>query len=150
MSAIKTSETTTLFGTDRRVIALGFARMADAMGNSFLIVVLPLYIASGNVTGHLLGFSESLITGIVLGLFGLVSSICQPFTGRLSDRMGKRRLFVIVGLVIFMFANLAYIQAHSYTRTVSAQSCAGYCGRFNYYYEPGPGKRAQFTGKPWQ
>ena len=36
-----------LFGTDRRIIALGFARMADAMGNSFLIVVLPLFIASG-------------------------------------------------------------------------------------------------------
>lgn len=38
----------TVFGTDRRVLALAFARMADALGNSFLLVVLPLFIASGS------------------------------------------------------------------------------------------------------
>ncbi|MAL17695.1 MAG: MFS transporter [Balneola sp.] len=104
----------TLFGTDRRVIALGVARMADAMGNSFLIVVLPLYIASGSVSGEVFGFSESLITGIVLGLYGLVSSAFQPFAGRVSDRAGKRRLFVILGLILFMFANFAYVIADTY------------------------------------
>ncbi|MEQ8523286.1 MFS transporter [Gracilimonas sp.] len=111
MSATKSS---TLFGTDRRVIALGVARMADAMGNSFLIVVLPLYIASGSVSGELFGFSESLITGLVLGLYGLVSSAFQPFAGRLSDKAGKRRSFVILGLVLFMFANFSYVLADSY------------------------------------
>jgi MFS family permease len=111
MSSIQQS---TLFGTDRRVIALGVARMADAMGNSFLIVVLPLYIASGSVSGEVFGFSESLITGIVLGLYGLVSSAFQPFAGRISDRAGKRRLFVILGLILFMFANFAYVIADTY------------------------------------
>lgn len=111
MNATKSS---TLFGTDRRVIALGVARMADAMGNSFLIVVLPLYIASGSVSGELFGLSESLITGLVLGLYGLVSSAFQPFAGRLSDKAGKRRAFVILGLVLFMFANFSYVLADSY------------------------------------
>jgi hypothetical protein len=45
-----------LFGTDQRVVVLGIARMADAIGNSFLIVVMPLYIASGNVSGNFWGF----------------------------------------------------------------------------------------------
>lgn len=99
--------------------------MADAMGNSFLIVVLPLYIASGNVSGELLGLSESLITGIVLGLFGLVSSFCQPFTGRISDRIGKRRLFVILGLIAFMFTNLLYILAHSYMALLAIRTLQG-------------------------
>ncbi|WP_234571070.1 MFS transporter [Rhodohalobacter sp. 614A] len=116
---------TDIFGIDRRVIALGFARMADAMGNSFLIVVLPLYIASGNVTGNFLGFSESLVTGIVLGLFGLVSSFCQPFTGRFSDRIGKRRSFVLFGLVAFMFTNLLYIVAHSYAALLAIRTLQG-------------------------
>jgi hypothetical protein len=35
--------------TDRRVLVLAGARMVDAVGNSFLIVVLPLYIASQEV-----------------------------------------------------------------------------------------------------
>lgn len=104
----------TIFGTDKRIIALGFARMADAMGNSFLIVVLPLYIASGSVHGELLGLSESLITGFVIGLYGLVSSLFQPFAGRLSDKAGKRQFFVVLGLIIFMFANFSYVMADSY------------------------------------
>lgn len=119
-----------IFGIDRRVIALGFARMADAMGNSFLIVVLPLYIASGNVTGDLLGLSESFITGIVLGLFGLVSSLCQPFTGRFSDRIGKRRIFVLLGLVAFMFTNLLYTLAHSYTALLAIRTLQGIAAAF--------------------
>lgn len=103
-----------LFGTDARIIILGIARMADAIGNSFLIVVLPLYIASGQVEGEFFGLSGSLITGIVLGLFGLVSSVFQPITGRFSDKLGKRKLFVLLGLVLFMFANFFYSLADTY------------------------------------
>lgn len=113
------------FGTDRRIIALGVARMADAMGNSFLVVVLPLYIASGEVTGNVLGLSESLITGIVLGLFGLVTSFCQPFAGRLSDRVGKRRLFVIIGLIFFTFANFSYVLADTYLSLLLIRTAQG-------------------------
>ncbi len=103
-----------IFGTDQRVVVLGLARMADAMGNSFLVVVLPLYIASKNVSGHTLGLSKEMITGIIIGLFGIVSAVLQPFTGRLSDKLGKRRLFVILGLLLYMVADFMYTQAHSY------------------------------------
>jgi len=99
--------------------------MADAMGNSFLIIILPLYIASGEVSGDLFGLSESLITGIVIGLFGLVSSFCQPFTGRISDKIGKRRIFVLVGLFLFMLANFSYSLAHSYTTLLIIRSVQG-------------------------
>ena len=102
-------------GFDRRVFILGFARMADAMGNSFLIVVLPLYIASENIEGEFLGLKESLITGIILGVFGLITSLSQPFTGRLSDKLGKRKLFVVIGLLLFTLANFSYSYAHTYT-----------------------------------
>jgi MFS family permease len=120
-----TNHRTTFFGTDSRIIALGAARMADAIGNSFLIVVLPLYIASGSVSGELFGLSESLITGLVLGLYGLVSSAFQPFAGRLSDRAGKRRLFVISGLLIFMVANFSYILVNNYALLFLVRSIQG-------------------------
>lgn len=116
----------TIFGTDSRVVILGIARMADALGNSFLIVVLPLYIASGEVDGDFFGLSESLITGIVIGLFGLVSSFLQPLTGRISDKLGKRKLFVLAGLFIFTIANFAYTMAHSYTLLLVIRAVQGF------------------------
>jgi MFS family permease len=82
-----------VFDVDQRIITLAIARMVDSFGNSFLIVVLPLYIASGAVSGGTFGASEALITGIILSAFGFFNSFLQPFTGRISDRFGRRKLF---------------------------------------------------------
>ncbi len=104
--------------------------MADSMGNSFLIVVLPLYIASKSVSGELFGLSETLITGLILGLFGLVTSFSQPFAGRLSDKFGKRKLFVLLGLAIFTLANFSYSLAHSYILMMLIRGTQGLAAAF--------------------
>lgn len=119
-----------ILGTDRRVLILGFARMADALGNSFLIVVLPLYIASESISGELLGLRESLITGLILGLFGLITSFTQPLTGRLSDKVGKRKLFVLIGLAIFTVANFSYALADSYALLMIIRVVQGIAAAF--------------------
>ncbi|WP_417935937.1 hypothetical protein [Haloarcula saliterrae] len=54
--------------TDSRVLTLAFARMADALGNFFLIIVLPLSIASGRVT--LSGIAVALVFAPSLALAG--------------------------------------------------------------------------------
>jgi len=90
---------------DRDVLTLALARMADAVGNSFLIIVLPLYIASTDITGGAFGLSEALVTGLILSMYGFFSSFLQPFTGRLSDRRGARRVFILFGLGILAVAN---------------------------------------------
>jgi MFS family permease len=108
-------------GVDRRIIALGLARMADAVANSFLIIVLPLYIASGTVGGWGFGLSEAAITGLVLGAFGIVNSVVQPFAGRLSDRAGRRKAFILFGLVALGVVTLGYAQATSYTVLLSVR-----------------------------
>lgn len=103
-----------LFGTDRRILALATARMADAVGNSFLIIVLPLYVASDLVEGNVFGLPASLIAGLVLALFGIASSLAQPFAGRLSDVWGRRKVFVLGGLIVFGFVNVAFAGASAY------------------------------------
>lgn len=95
-------------------MALGFARMVDAVANSFLIVVLPLYIASGEVTSAPLGLSDSAATGVILASFGIFSAAAQPFAGRLSDRLGRRRVFVIGGLLALAVLNSAYPLARGF------------------------------------
>lgn len=103
-----------IFNADRRVAVLGIARMADAAANSFLVIVLPLYIASGRVGGWSFGLGEAAVTGVILALFGVLNSAAQPFIGRLSDRLGKRQLFVLAGLLLTAAMDFAYAFAHSY------------------------------------
>lgn len=114
----------------RAVIALGVARMADAVANSFLVIVLPLYIASGEVTGNAFGLSESALTGVILATFGLFNAFAQPFAGRLSDRLGRRRAFVLNGLLVLAGFNFLYIFAHSYTALLFIRIGQGLCVAF--------------------
>ncbi|WP_227375669.1 MFS transporter [Haladaptatus halobius] len=114
-----------MFGIDRRVLALALARMADAVGNSFLIVVLPVYIASGAVSGDTFGLAEAMVTGIVLSLFGFLNSFTQPFAGRISDRTGKRKVFILLGLAILAVTNVAYAFAESYVSLVVIRALQG-------------------------
>jgi len=122
---------------DRRVVALGLARMADAIGNSFLIVVLPLYLASGQVPieglvgtelsalGVSLTVTEYLLVGLVLSLFGFLNSFSQPFTGRLSDRTGRRRAYILFGLLLLGAASGAYAFVSSYWLVVALRVIQG-------------------------
>lgn len=124
-----------MLGTDRRVLVLALARMADAVANSFLIVVLPLYIASGAISLDalvgtqvpLLGLevTEELLIGLVLSLFGFLNSLSQPFTGRLSDRTGRRKVYIMFGLALLAVASAAYIVADSYLTVVLFRALQG-------------------------
>ncbi|WP_458206946.1 MFS transporter [Haladaptatus sp. NG-SE-30] len=114
-----------MFGIDRRVLALALARMADAVGNSFLIVVLPVYIASGAVTGETFGLAETMVTGIVLSLFGFLNSFTQPFAGRISDRTGRRKVFILFGLAILTVTNVAYAFAGNYVSLLVIRALQG-------------------------
>lgn len=114
-----------LAGTDRRVVILGLARMADAIGNSFPIIILPLYIASGTITSGSLGLDEAFVTGVIISAFGFVNVIGQPLAGRFSDRTGRRRAFILLGLALLAIANFAYSLAGSYTALLAVRALQG-------------------------
>lgn len=115
---------------DKRVVALGAARMADAMGKSFLVIALPLYIASESITGSTLGVSPSLLTGVILALFSVANSVVQPLAGRLSDLMGKRKIFVLAGLLLLTFVNLAFGWATQYWELLVLRTIQGVAAAF--------------------
>lgn len=118
------------FGVDPQVLALALARMSESVGNSFLIVVLPLFIASDFITGNSFGLTEVFITGLVLSIFGLVNSPLQPFTGRLSDRSGRRKIFVLFGLTLIAIASFAYSLTSTYWHLIVLRVLQGVAGAF--------------------
>jgi MFS family permease len=127
-----------MFGTDRRVVVLALARMADAVANSFLIVVLPLYIASGELAlpgyegAAILGLPVTLelLIGVALSLFGFLNSFAQPFTGRLSDRTARRKVYILFGLAVLAVTSVAYALVESYEALLVVRGLQGLGGAF--------------------
>ncbi|GAB6878132.1 MFS transporter [Halorubrum gandharaense] len=117
-------------GVNPQVLALALARMSESVGNSFLVVVLPLFIASEFVTGATFGLTEVFITGVILSIFGFVNSPLQPFTGRLSDRTGKRKVFVLFGLTLIAAAGVGYAFAATYWHLIGLRVLQGVAGAF--------------------
>ena len=115
-------------GVSRQVLILAVARMTESIGNSFLIVVLPLFIASDAIGGSALGLGEVAFTGVVLSLFGFVNSPLQSFTGLLSDRTGRRRVFVLVGLVLIGIASFSYSLSTAHWQLLGLRVLQGMAG----------------------
>jgi MFS family permease len=99
-------------GANRTVMALSIARMGDAIGNSILIIVIPLYVAK--LPSPWLPFPETVRVGLLISIFGLVNALLQPIMGALSDRLEKRKMFIFLGLVLMGLATLGFIPANEY------------------------------------
>lgn len=124
--------------TDRRVLVLALARMADAIANSFLIIVLPLFIAGGHVDlDGLVGQSVlgipitvEFIIGVVLSVFGFLNSFSQPFTGNLSDRTQRRKVYILLGLAILAISSAAYAFVQDVWQLLIVRALQGIGGAF--------------------
>lgn len=102
----------TRLGLNRDVLALSLARLGDAVGNSLLFVVMPLYIAQ--LPAPWLPLSEPLRAGIYISLFGIVNFFAQPVAAAVIDRFNRRKIFVLAGLLILAAATGAYVFAKVY------------------------------------
>ncbi len=110
-------------GVNRPVMALSFARLADAMGNSILFIVLPLYVAQ--LSAPWFPFPEPVRVGILLSLFGLTSAMFQPVMGALSDRLGRRKIIIQAGLLIMGIGTLAFMFAARFTDLLLLRAMQG-------------------------
>lgn len=119
-----------ILNADRRVIALGIARMGEAVGISFLIIVIPLFIASETITGDFFGLTEAAITGIILSIFGFVNSPLQPIVGRFSDQIGERKRLILFGLAMLAVTSFAYSLATTYWELIFFRVLQGIAAAF--------------------
>jgi len=122
---------------DARILTLALARMVDAIANSFLVVVLPLYLGSQAVTlpsfvgttatvgGVVVPLTPELLIGVVLSLFGFLNSLGQPFTGALSDRTGRRKAFLLAGLALVGVGSAGYVVLTDYASILAMRGLQG-------------------------
>ena len=86
---------------------------------AFTVLFIALFVSMlglGVVSPLLSIYANDLgATGIWLGAifsgFNIARAIIMPIVGRLSDRWGRRRVFLIVGMIFFGFSSLGYVLA---------------------------------------
>jgi MFS family permease len=93
-------------GVNRTVLALAVARFGDALGNSILFVIIPLFVVK--LPAPILSFPTEIRVGILISLFGLVNASLQPVMGGLGDRLGRLKPLVLVGLAVMAAGTLGF------------------------------------------
>jgi MFS family permease len=96
-------------GVNRVVLALSFARLGDAIGNSILFIVIPLFVAK--LPAPWFPFPETVRIGFLIAVYGIVNAVFQPVMGAFSDHLNRRKPFIQLGLLLMGGATLAYILA---------------------------------------
>ncbi|MEJ2722342.1 MAG: MFS transporter, partial [bacterium] len=110
-------------GVNRIVLALSVARLGDAIGNSILFIILPLYVAA--LPAPWVHVPESVRVGILISLYGFVNSGLQPLMGGLSDRIQRRKPFILGGLVLMGAGTFLFIFANRFVELVALRSLQG-------------------------
>jgi MFS family permease len=110
-------------GANRAVLALSFGRLGDAIGNSIVFIVVPLYI--GSLPAPLFPVPETVRAGIVISLFGFVNAFLQPFAGALSDRVNRRKPFVLGGLLLLSVATVSFVLVRQYIALLGLRAFQG-------------------------
>lgn len=99
-------------GINQGVLALSIARLADALGNSILFIIIPLYVAQ--LPHPSFKVPVPVLVGILISIYGLINSGLQPLTGALCDRFGRHKQLIQIGLGLVGLATLCFIFANRY------------------------------------
>jgi len=81
------------------------------------VLLIPLF-------AHQLGLSLT-ATGFVLAVFSLAVITFSPLWGHLSDRWGRRKLFLTLGNLVFFASSLSHFYVHSLEGLVVARFIQG-------------------------
>ncbi|TGC11508.1 MFS transporter [Methanolobus halotolerans] len=92
---------------DPQLYILSFSKLFKDLGTGMLAFLIPLYI----VGLHSSVFADTPIVvkaGIVATVFGISNAFSQPLMGRLSDRLDRRKVFIVAGMLGFTVLSFIY------------------------------------------
>ncbi len=117
------SRVKTAMGANRTVVALSVARLGDALGNSILFIVIPLYVTE--LPSPWFPWPQPLRAGLLLSLYGLAAAVAQPFAGALSDRLGRRKPLIVSGLGLMAAATIGFAPATRFAELLGLRLLQG-------------------------
>lgn len=94
-----------------------FTLFLSAMGFGIILPLLPFYALSLGV--------QPFELGILTATFALMSLLFSPFFGRLSDKIGRKKV-LLVGTFGFMIAYLVFAFADSFWMALLARALEGF------------------------
>jgi MFS family permease len=68
---------------------------------------------------------ESFLVGLLISVYGLVFTFLQPFTGSISDRLDRRKIFILSGLLVMAASTYSFSFATSYAHLVIIRTLQG-------------------------
>jgi MFS family permease len=110
-------------GANRAVLALSMARLGDAIGNSILFIVIPLYVA--DLPAPWFPIPETVLVGLLISLYGLTNALLQPLVGAWIDRASRRKPFIQAGLVLMALGTLAFLFAGRFSTLLLIRGLQG-------------------------
>lgn len=119
-----------LLGTDRRVVILALTRMTQAIGDSYLTIALPLYVASELTSGSTFGLETAFFIGVLLSITAVTSFASQPLVGYLSDLVARRKPFIMFGILSRAVSNALFIVLQAYPLLLLLRAYQGFGGSF--------------------
>ena len=92
----------TVRGLNRRIYYIGLTRLIRSTGRSSTFIFMPLVL----IEVYNLSF---IFAGALLGFATLIMAIVQLYSGRLTDRLGRRFFMVLVPIPNILFFFLMYV-----------------------------------------
>jgi len=86
---------------DETIVGLCVSIFVVMLGLGGIAPLIPVYAQTLGATGIWLG--------IMFSGFSISRAVFIPLMGRLSDRVGKRRIFLIVGLTVYGITLMGYL-----------------------------------------
>jgi len=110
------------------VLAMGLVSLFTDFSSEMMNPLLPVFIAGLVGTGPEAVATAALVVGVMEGLAETVSALLKIFSGRLSDRLGKRKPLVIIGYGLSALARPAMALAGGLAQVVVLK-CADRVGK---------------------
>jgi MFS family permease len=101
----------TMKKTDKTLHTFALASFLNDMGSDMIYPVWPLFVAS--LTG-----GNMALLGLLDGLGDAIVSLSQAVSGYLSDRLGKRKVFVWLGYLMGSLSRIGYAFSRTWTHLI--------------------------------
>ncbi len=89
---------------ERKLLSISVARFSDSFGGGMAYFVLPILITSLSING----IPVDTASGIVISLWGMFATVSQPFAGKIVEKSGKPKKYLVGSLILTSFLIFFY------------------------------------------